>query len=119
MKRKSIWSLGQGVRILDAKQLGSQWLISAAAIGAGVCPDCGKRSTRRHGWHERHLQDLPAQGAPVIVKLRLQRWQCRNGACKRMTFTTQLPAIAGPQARRTVRVTEVVYLIKRGRKVYH
>ncbi|RNJ47951.1 transposase family protein [Methylocystis hirsuta] len=45
------------------------------AIGSGVCPDCGKRSTHRHGWHERQLQDLPAQGAPATVKLRLQRWQ--------------------------------------------
>jgi hypothetical protein len=37
VERKSIWSLGQGVRILDAKQLGSQRLISAMAIKPGVC----------------------------------------------------------------------------------
>ncbi|WP_148043006.1 transposase family protein [Methylocystis hirsuta] len=42
-------------------------------IGSGACPDCGKRSIHRHGWHERYLQDLPAQGAPATVKLRLQR----------------------------------------------
>ena len=114
MERKSIWSLGQGIRNLDAKQLGSQWLISAAAVGSGVCPDCGKRSTRRHGWHERHLQDLPAQGAPVTVKLRLQRWQCRNGACKRKTFTAQLPEVAAPRARRTDRAAEIIYLFGHG-----
>jgi hypothetical protein len=28
-------------------------------------PDCGKPSGRRHGRHERHLEDLPAQGAAV------------------------------------------------------
>jgi hypothetical protein len=27
-------------------------------------------------WHERNLQDLPAQGVGVIVKLRLRRWRC-------------------------------------------
>jgi transposase len=114
VERKSIWSLGQGVRILDAKQLGNQWLISAAAIGSGICPVCGRISTRRHGWHERRLQDLPAQGAAVTVKLRLQRGQCRNGACKRKTFTTQLPEVAAPRARRTDRAMEVVHLFGHG-----
>ena len=77
-------------------------------------PDCGKRSTRRCGWHERHLQDLPALDAPVTVKLRLQRWQCRNGACNRKTFTTQLPEVAAPRARRTDRAAEVIYLFAHG-----
>jgi len=103
-----------GIRILDAKQLDDQWLVSAVTIGAGVCPDCGKRSTRRYGWHERQLQDLLAQGAPVTVNLRLQRWQCRNEACKRKTFTTQTPEVAAPRARRTERATVVIYLFGHG-----
>jgi hypothetical protein len=45
-------------------------VILAVGDGVGVCPDCGKPSERRHGWHERHLQDLPAQGAAVTVKRR-------------------------------------------------
>lgn len=114
MERKSIWSLGQGVNILDARRLGSEWRISAAAVGSGVCPDCGRRSTRRHGWHERLLQDLPAQGAPVVVTLRLQRWQCRNEACERKTFATQLPEVAAPRARRTERAAEIIYLFGHG-----
>jgi transposase len=84
------------------------------AMGSGACPGCGKRSIHRHGWHERYLQDLPAQGAPATVKLRLQRWQCRNGACKRKTFTTQATEVADPRARRTARATEVVYLFGHG-----
>ncbi|WP_245449172.1 transposase family protein [Ensifer sp. NM-2] len=24
-----------------------------------MCPECGTRSRRRHGWHNRRLQDLP------------------------------------------------------------
>jgi len=114
VERKSIWSLGKGVRILDAERLDGQWLISAMAIGSGVCPDCGARSTRRHGWHERHLQDLPAQGASVTVKLRLQRWLCRNESCERKTFATQLPEVAASRARRTDRSAEVVYLFGHG-----
>jgi len=57
---------------------------------------------------------LPAQGSTVTVKLRLQRWQCRNGACERKTFVEQLPEIAAPRARRTIRAAELVYLFGHG-----
>ena len=89
-------------------------MISAVGDGFGVCPDCGTQSLHRHGWHERHLQDLPAQGAGVTVKLRIQRWQCRFKACKRQTFAEQLPEIAAPLARRTRRAAELVHLFGHG-----
>ena len=50
----------------------------------------------------------------MTVKLRLQRWQSRNGACKRKTFVEQLPEIAAPRARRTTRAAELVYLFGHG-----
>jgi transposase len=78
---------------LGAEQGHGQWAILAVGDGVGICPDCGKQSERRHGWHERHLQDLPAQGAAVTVRLRIQRWQCRNKACKRQTLAAQLSEI--------------------------
>ena len=80
----------------------------------GSCPSCGKWSTSRHGWHERHLQDLPAQGAGVTVKLRMRRWRCRNKACQRRTFVEQLPEVAAPQAHRTQRAEELVHLFGHG-----
>ena len=48
------------------------------------------------------------------MKLRLQRWQRRNEACTRKTFTTQLPDVAAPRARRTERATEIIYLFGNG-----
>jgi transposase len=99
---------GLGVRILGAERVHGKWVILAVGDGVGVCPDCRKQSERRHGWHERHLQDLPAQGAAVTVKLRIQRWQCRNKACKRQTFASHLPEIAAPLARRTARAAELI-----------
>jgi len=89
-------------------------MISAVGDGFGVCPDCGTQSLHRHGWHERNLQDLPAQGAGVTVKLRIQRWQCRFKACKRQTFAEQFPEIAAPLARRTRRAAELVHLFGHG-----
>jgi len=89
-------------------------VIAAVGDGFGVCPDCGTQSSHRHGWHERHLQDLPAQGAGVTVKLRIQRWQCRSKSCERQTFAEQLPEIAAPLARRTRRAAELVHLFGHG-----
>ena len=114
MKRKSRWAPGAGVRILGAEQVHGQWVISAVGEGFSVCPDCGRQSLHRHGWNERRLQDLPAQGAAVTVKLRIQRWQCRNQTCKRQTFTGQMPEIAAPLARRTARAAELVHLFGHG-----
>jgi transposase len=114
VQRKSRWAPGPGVRILGAEQVHGQWAILAVGDGVSVCPDCGRQSERRHGWHERHLQDLPAQGAAVTVKLRIQRWQCRNKACKRQTFAAQLSEIAAPLARRTTRAAELVQLFGHG-----
>ena len=50
----------------------------------------------------------------MTVKLRLQRWQCRNGACRRKTFVAQLSETAAPRARRTARANEVVCLFGHG-----
>jgi transposase len=68
----------------------------------------------RHGWRERHLQDLPAQGVGVIVKLRMRRWRCHNKACERQTFVEQMHEIAAPLARRTQRAAELVHLFGHG-----
>jgi Transposase/zinc-finger of transposase IS204/IS1001/IS1096/IS1165 len=114
VKSKSRWAPGLGVRVLGAQNTHGQWVILAVGGEVGVCPDCGTESSHRHGWHARHLQDLPAQGAGVTVKLRIQRWQCRNKGCKRKTFAAQLPETAAPLARRTTRAAELVYLFGHG-----
>jgi hypothetical protein len=114
VQSKSRWAPGRGVRIVSAEQIDCQWVISAVNAGLGVCPGCGKQSLHRHGWHKRQLQDLPAQGAGVTIRLRIQRWQCRNEVCKRRTFGEQLPEIAAPLARRTARVAELVHLFGHG-----
>lgn len=87
------------------------WVVSAAGSAIGICPDCGRRSRSQHGWARRSLQDLPAQGKPVTVKLLLSRWRCVHRECARQTFTDRLPTVAGPYARRTRRVGEIVGLL--------
>jgi chromatin segregation and condensation protein Rec8/ScpA/Scc1 (kleisin family) len=56
------------------------------------------RSSRRHDWQVRLLQDLPAQGTPVTLRVCLSRWRCQNQGCARKTFSDLLPKIAPPSA---------------------
>ena len=114
MKTNFAWDLGPGVSILSTERIDGRWIILARREELGSCPSCGKRSTSRHGWHERRLQDLPAQGAGVTVTLRMRRWRCRNKACQRRTFVEQLPEVAAPQAHRTQRAEELVHLFGHG-----
>lgn len=112
MRTKSKWSPGPGVNVLGISlQPDGNWVVSASAKPVGICPDCNTRSRHRHGWRNRTLQDLPAQGQVVKVHLTLRRWQCRRRECQRRTFTDRLPDIAGPYTRRTVRMAAIVDLI--------
>jgi transposase len=87
-----------------------RWVLSARAAGERSCPVCGELSTSRHDWHHRRLQDLPVQGTPLLLDLRLGRWRCLNERCSRKTFVERVPSVAAPMARRTVRVAEIVRL---------
>jgi transposase len=72
-----------------------------------LCPVCRMPSRRRHGHVERTLADLPWQGRPVRLRVRLRRLACRNPACPRRTFSERLPDVARPHARRSERLRDV------------
>ena len=105
------WALGPEIRVTGTERVDDGWLVSAVGQGDQNCPDCGERSTSRHSWHHRRLQDLPVQGLPVSLDLRLGRWRCRNRRCERQTFVERLPDTAVPVARRTRRVVELLQLL--------
>jgi transposase len=52
----------------------------------------------------RTLADLPWQGVPVSVHLRVRRFFCEEVACQRAIFAERLPGVAAPYARRTERL---------------
>ena len=68
------------------------------------CPECGKKSTRVHSTYTRMLADLPWQGIPVTVHLRVRRFFCDERACHRAIFAERLPGLAAHYARRTERL---------------
>lgn len=108
MHQQLAWMSEQDLRVLGAEKLDCGWSLLAEASGAADCPSCGTRSVSRHGWHCRCLQDLPVQGAPVALTLRVRRWRCRNPACERRTFVEQIGSVAPRLARRTSRVLTLV-----------
>jgi len=115
MQSKSKWSPGPGVRILGITlQDENTWVVSAEAKAIGNCPSCGKRSRNKHGWRNRYLSDLPVQGRKVKVELILTRWKCMYSACRRQTFSDQIPKIAAPYAHRTERMADIVRLVGHG-----
>ena len=111
MTKNAKWALGSGFQLLGSECRDGRWTVCALGQGSARCPGCDAQSTRRHGWQVRHLQDLPAQGTPVTLRVRLARWRCQNQRCERQTFSDRLPQVAGPSARRTCRVTDLTRLV--------
>src|SRR5215210_2527112 len=68
------------------------------------CPACATRSARVHSHYTRMLADLPWQGIPVNVRVRVRRYFCDQKACNRVIFAEPLPGIAARYGRRTERL---------------
>jgi transposase len=72
----------------------------------GICPICGKKSSRVHGSYYRRLQDLSVFSKEVTIKLHVKKYVCHNSQCDRKIFSQQLPSGLDRYSRRTNRVNE-------------
>lgn len=68
------------------------------------CPLCRRPSSRTHSRYMRTVSDLPWQGMPVKLRIRIRRFFCDNPSCDRAIFTEHLPTVVSPYARRTNRL---------------
>jgi len=66
-----------------------------------VCPGCDTVSASVHSRYERQIADMPAGGQPVRIMLRVRRFFCRNGNCRRRTFVEQVQGLASRRRRRS------------------
>ena len=105
------WNLDLGLKTLDARRQGTEWVARASGGDGAACPGCGSLSRSRKARYRRRLQDLPMQGNSVTLSLELSRWRCRNLRCPRESFVEPLPNVAPSHARRTHRVAELARLI--------
>ncbi|TDX60437.1 transposase [Methylosinus sp. sav-2] len=110
MKTSTRWAPAPNLQILTVERLEAEWAVSLTADAHAICPACGVQSNSRHSSYHRKLRDLPAQGTPIDVRVRLTRWRCRNQNCDRRIFAERIPGPAAPFARQTTRLAGVVRL---------
>lgn len=79
-------------------------LAARTSSRVALCPVCAKRSVRVHSRYTRTLADLPWQGIPVTVRLRVRRFFCDERTCDRAIFAERLSGVATHYGRRTERL---------------
>jgi transposase len=67
------------------------------------CPAGAGSRVSYNSQYQRQLHDLPWQGQPVRLHLRLRRFRCRNQPCERKIFAERLPGVVAPKAQETER----------------
>jgi transposase len=78
-------------------------VIEARSRSPGAeCPACGSWSSRVHSGYLRTVQDGPAGGRPVLIRLAVRRFVCRNLGCPAVTFAEQVVGLTGRYRRRSV-----------------
>jgi transposase len=77
------------------------------------CPRCGGLAGHVHGYCERTVADVPADGRPVVLHVRVRRMRCLALNCPRQTFREQVPGVLDRYQRRTTRLTGQVSAVAR------
>ena len=95
--------------IVECVRIEADRLIIDAQVKARVaaCPRCQRPSHRVHSRYHRRLRDLPWQGRPTELHLRLRRFRCDTPGCPRRVFAERAPTVAPPRLRRTGRLVEI------------
>jgi len=63
------------------------WLLSTSE--SAVCPVCGSKSSRAHGYQKRAARDLPILGKGVTLLIIQKKYFCDNTECETDIFTEQ------------------------------
>ncbi len=80
-------------------------VVRARTAGGPVpCPRCGVLTGQVHGYHDRTAADVPADGRPVVVQVRVRRMRCPALGCPAQTFREQVPGVLDRYQRRTARL---------------
>jgi transposase len=89
----------------DVTDLDGVIVVRARTVGGPVpCPRCGGRTGQVHGYYERTVADVPADGRPVVVRVRVRRMRCPVPGCPVQTFREQIPGVLDRYQRRTTRL---------------
>jgi transposase len=91
-------------------------IVVRARTGSGPlpCPRCGTATNVVHGHAERTVADVPADGRPVVLRVRVRRLRCPDLDCPVQTFREQVPGVLERYQRRTARLTVQAGEVVRG-----
>jgi transposase len=90
---------------LKVEGFGRLVMVLRSAGEESRCPSCGRLSRRLHSRYCRRLSDLPWEGIPVRIELRVRRFFCGTKDCGQHIFTERLPKTVQRYARRTCRLS--------------
>ncbi len=80
-------------------------VVRARTAGEPVpCPRCGGLAGHVHEYCERIVADVPSDGRPVVLRVRVRRMRCPALNCPVQTFREQVPGLLGRYQRRTTRL---------------
>jgi transposase len=80
-------------------------VVRARTAGGRVpCPRCGVLTGQVHGYGGRTIADVPADGRPVVLQIRVRRMRCPVLGCPVQTFREQVPGVLDRYQRRTTRL---------------
>jgi transposase len=82
-----------------------------ASAASCPCPLCGSLARRVHSRYLRRLLDLPVGGRRTEMVLRARRFFCDASNCRRRVFAERFDGAVGLNARRTVRLDQVVHCL--------
>src|ERR1700733_8274439 len=81
-------------------------VVRARTAGGPVpCPRCGVETGHVHGYYERTVADVPADGRPVVVRVQVRRMRCADPGCPVQTFREQVPGLLDRYQRPPVRLS--------------
>ncbi|QFG27044.1 transposase family protein [Actinomadura sp. WMMB 499] len=78
-----------------------------------ACPGCAVETAHVHAWCERTVADLPVDGRPMVMGVKVRRLACRNRRCLRQTFRGQVAGVLERYQRRTARLAVQVGVVVR------
>ena len=76
-------------------------VVRARTAGGTVpCPRCGAGTGHVHGYYERTVVDVPADGRPVMLHVQVRRMRCPALDRPVQTFREQVPGVLDRYQRR-------------------
>ncbi len=112
MEVSSLLSLPEGLHVKWIEPQGADLSIGVVSLlPSSCCPLCSQASSQVHSQYQRTLRDVPCGGRPVVLRLSVRKFFCRNPDCSRKIFTERLPPFVQPYAQVTTRLFEAVQAI--------